>query len=67
MPVEKKKTATNKKKRPLLVPGEHNTLTGKQLHDMGKYVTDDGYLIAATLKYDVFLPAGTIQWIIKLK
>jgi hypothetical protein len=61
------KSVKPKKKRALLVVGEHNTLTGKQLHDMGKYVTDDGYLIAATLKYDVFLPAGTIQWIIKPK
>lgn len=55
------------KKRALLVVGEHNTLTGKQLQDMGRYVTYDGFLIGNTLKYDVFLPEGTIQWIIKRK
>lgn len=55
------------KKRALLAVGEHNTLTGKQLQDMGKYVTYDGFLIAATKKYDVFLPEGPPQWIIKLK
>lgn len=54
-----------KRGRPLLVPGEHNTLTGKQLQDMGKYVTYNGFLIAATQKYDVFLPEGVLMWIIK--
>jgi hypothetical protein len=58
---------TKSKKRALLVVGEHNTLTGKQLQDIGRYVTYDGFLIAATLKYDVFLPEGAIQWIIKRK
>lgn len=61
------KSTKSKKKRALLVVGEHNTLTGKQLQDMGKYVTFDGYLIAATKKYDVFLPEGPPRWIIKLK
>jgi len=54
-------------KRALLEVGKHNTLTGKQLQGMGKFVTHDGFLIAATLKYDVFIPEGTIQWIIKAK
>lgn len=58
---------TKKRKRPLLVPGEHNTLTGKQLQDMGWYYTSDGVFIAATKKYDVFLPLGTTQWVINLK
>lgn len=51
-------------KRILLVPNERNILTGKQLQDMGRYVTSDGYLIAATLKYEVYLIPG--RWDIRL-
>lgn len=51
-------------KRALLVAGENNILSGKQLQDMGRYVTSDGYLIAATLKYDVWLYPG--KWDVRL-
>lgn len=54
-----------KPKRPLLVAGENNILSGKQLQDMGKLVTHDGYLIAATLKYNVCIVPG--RWIITLR
>ena len=63
MPTTPKVPKTKKKKRPLLVAGETNILTGKQLQDMGKYVTYDGFLIAATLKYTVDIVPG--MWIIR--
>lgn len=43
------------KDEPLLKPNKWNKLTGEQLVDMGYRVDSDGYLIATTLKYDVWL------------
>lgn len=57
------KTTGKNKKRPLLVPGEQNILTGKQLQDMGKYVDASGFLIATTLKYTVDILPGI--WVIR--
>jgi hypothetical protein len=58
--------SAKKKKRPLLVPGEENILTGRQLTDMGKYIDSDGFLISNTLKYSVWCNPGNWQ-IRKLK
>jgi hypothetical protein len=43
------------KKTPLLQPNQWNTLTGKQLIEMGERKTTDGYLIANTLYYKVWI------------
>jgi hypothetical protein len=65
MPTTPKVPKLKNKKRPLLVPGEENVLTGKQLHNMGRYVTTDSRLIAATCKYSVFVLPGS--WVIRFK
>lgn len=60
-----KMTDKKKRGRPLLVVGENNILSGKQLQDMGYRITSGGYLIAATLKYNVWIVPG--QWTITLR
>ena len=50
-------------KKPKLVPGEVNILTGKELTEMGYYFTVDRRPIATTLTYEVelTLPRWTIR------
>lgn len=46
------------KDEPLLKPDKWNKVRGEQLVDMGYRVDSDGYLIATTQNYEVWLTPG---------
>lgn len=51
-------TKKKAEKQPKLKGNQWNELSGKDLVDMGKIIDSNGFLIATTLKYNVWVKPG---------